>query len=88
MNTHFTKILPTGEVYFTEPQPEPRSDYSETPIQFAFLRDSKAIEIHGENFSVEVKMTTDQLLDLAQLLIYAAREWPFCSQPAKASPGQ
>ena len=71
----YFQIRPDGTVNVV-PAPVKRAttDYSQKPVQYAVRHDSMRLELHGENFSTLINLSTDDALNIAMMLTYAVRE--------------
>lgn len=72
----YFQINPDGAVkVLTGPPPKAAQiDYKKKPVQFAIRRVPLGLEIHGENFSTVIDLTTDDALSIILMLTYAVRE--------------
>ena len=78
----YFKTRPDGTVTVIPAPPSAANvDYSKKPIQFAVQRDPLGLEIHSENFSTVIDLTTDDALSIILMLTYAVRETVY--KPAK-----
>ena len=78
----YFKTRPDGTVNVIPAPPSiAEIDYSKKPIQFAVRREPLGLEIHGENFSTAISLSTDDALSIILMLTYAVREAAYT--PAK-----
>ena len=68
----YFKTQPDGTVtVIPAPPSTAKIDYSKKPVQFAVRRGPLGLEIHSENFSTVIDLTTDEALSIILMLTYA-----------------
>lgn len=72
----FIQITDAGVAFLAQRPDAPKPgqhDYTSKPVKVAIHHDL-SIELHGEQFSVKTKLTTDEALGLIGMLSYVLRE--------------
>jgi hypothetical protein len=71
----YFKSQPDGSVCVTPAPPDTASrGYAARPVQVAVRREPLGLEIHGENFSSEIDLSTFDALDVCMMILYGVRE--------------
>lgn len=71
----YFQISPDGTInVLPKPPNTAKINYSKKLVQFAVHRNPMGLEIHGENFSTVIDLSTDDALSIIMMLAYEVRE--------------
>ena len=73
IHPHYTCDASGVTIRHAAPPTDRPRDYKSRPVQFAVHRD-RTLELSGEHFTAKMKLTFDDALGLAMLLLFAVRD--------------